>query len=52
MKIKTTNIYFSSQGVERVLKAEAFMSHEQVMEQLKLGGLVPDDNRVLLTYSK
>jgi len=47
-----TNIYFSSQGVERVLNDETFMTHEQVVEQLKLGGLVPDDNRVLLTYSK
>ena len=47
-----TNIYFKSQGELRQLSADVYMTHEQVVEQLALGGLQPDDKRVLLTYTK
>lgn len=47
-----TNIYFTASGVVRQLSTDTFMSHEQVVEQLTLGGLTPDDKRVLLTYTK
>lgn len=47
-----TTIYFKMGGKDRELSIDAFITHAQAMEQIVLGGLTPDDNRVLLTYSE